>query len=175
MMNNTVEQQASDILLQKPFTVKAGDKEYTVARPTLATLAEVSSILSTMSTRAKPVDRTDIVREALGRAKDDVPRLALIAATLIIGGGNITYHTEHRESGRILGLFKRYEKVCVSNVQVLADELQRTASSEEMHRLVTAALSFQGVGFFLSTIISLSAAAVTAPTKSGTAATARGE
>lgn len=174
-MNNTVEQQASDILLQKPFTVKAGDKEYTVARPTLATLAEVSSILSTMSTRTKPVDRKDIVREALGRAKDDVPRLALIAATLIIGGGNITYHTERRESGRILGLFKRYEKVCVSNVQVLADELQRTASSEEMHRLVTAALSFQGVGFFLSTIISLGAADVTAPTKSETIATARGE
>lgn len=173
-MNNTIEQKAADVLLQKPITVKAGGKDYPVARPTLATLAEVSAVLSEME-KTRHAGEQDIVQEVLARAKADVPRLSLIAAILIIGGGNITYHTERREAGRIFGIFKRYEKVTVSNTQTLADELARTASPAEMHVLVTKALSFQGIGFFLSTIISLGAASVTQPTKSATAATAPGE
>ena len=174
MQRKTIEEKAGEVLLQKPLSVTIGEKKYQVARPTLATLAEVSTILSQMR-KVKNSKGQNIVQEVLVRAKDDVPQLSLIAATLIIGGGNITYHTERRASGRIFGLFKRYEKICVSNTQVLADELTRTASPEEMHRLVTAALSYQGVGFFLSTIISLGAASVTAPTKNATSATAPGD
>ena len=174
MQRKTIEEKAVEVLLQKKLSVTIGEKEYQVARPTLATLAEVSSILSEIRKIENPKEQ-DIVKEVLDRAKDDVPKLALIAATLIIGGGNITYHTERHKAGRILGLFPRYEKVTVSNTQTLADELARTASPVEMHRLVTKALSYQGVGFFLSTIISLGAASVTQPTKSGTAATAHGE
>ena len=174
MQRKTIEEKAAEVLLQKPLSVTIGGKEYQVAKPTLATLAEVSSILSQIR-KVENSKEQNIVQEVLARAKDDVPKLALIAATLIIGGGNITYHTERREIGRIFGIFKRYEKVTVNNAQTLAEELARTASPAEMHVLVTKALSYQGVGFFLSTIISLGAASVTAPTKSVTEATALGD
>lgn len=173
-MKGTAEQKSAAALLQKPFTITVGGKEYKVSRPTLATLAEVSSILSTID-KLGNVREGNVVQIALERAKVDVPKLTLIAATLIIGGGNITYHTEKRAVGRIWGIFKHYEKVSVSNTQTLAKELQRTASPEELHRLVTSALSYQGIGFFLSTIISLGAANILEPTKSETEVIARGE
>ena len=167
------EQRTAETILQKPFEVQAGGKTYTVARPTFGTLIELSPYVKRLP-NVSEVKKEDLVPYILSVAGRYGKIVAKIAALLIIGGQNITYHKVKRLKSKFL-CFKRYEYVMVSNVDELADELILTSSSEEMNRIINLAMGYQDIGFFLSTIISLSAANVLEPTRSETGATASGE
>lgn len=166
------EQRTAATILQKPLEVQAGGKTYQVARPTFGTLIEISRYVKQLP-KATGVKKKDVVPYILSVVGESGEIVAKIAALLIIGESNITYRTERRAKRRFL-CFKTYEKETVSNVDDLAGELMRTASPEEMDRIISQALSFQDIGFFLSTIISLGAANVLEPTRSETEATASG-
>lgn len=165
------EQRTAATILQKPLEVQAGGKTYQVARPTFGTLIEISRYVKQLP-KATGIKKQDVVPYILSIAGESGATIAKIAALLIIGESNITYHTERRVKRQFL-CFKTYEKTTTSNVDDLAAELTRTASPEEMNRIINEALSFQDIGFFLSTIISLGAANVLEPTR--TEATASGE
>ena len=167
------EQRTAETILQKPFEVQAGGKTYTVARPTFGTLIELSPYVKQLP-NVSDVKKEDLVPYILSVAGRYGKIVAKMAALLIIGGQNIAYHKVKRLKSRFL-CFKRYESVMVSNVDELADELIRTASPQEMNRIINQAMGYQDIGFFLSTIISLGAANVLEPTRSETGATASGE
>ena len=165
-----IEQKTAETILQKPFEVQAGGKTYAVARPTFGTLIELSPYVKQLP-NVTDVKKEDLVPYILSIAEKYGKIIAKMAALLIIGGQNIVYHKVKRLKSRFL-CFKRYENVMVSNVDELADELIRNASSEEMNRIINLAMGYQDIGFFLSTIISLSAANVLEATQ--TEATAFG-
>ena len=156
--NRTTEQAAAATLLQKPVTVKAGGREYAVARPTLATLAAVSALCSRI-TAPVILQSEDAVRHILATAETDAPLLARIAATLILGAPRPGW-------ARPLRLWR---------MRRLARRLLHTASCEETDTLITRALTHQRIGFFLSATASLGAANELRARKETTSATARGE
>lgn len=165
-----IEQKVADTLLQKPCLVKAGDKEYTVARPTLATLIEVSRYISQLPISDK-IEKDKIIPFVLANAKDSGTVLANIAAVLIIGAKNVEKVPEKRNKWH----FPWFKKAKESEVEKLSRELANNASCQEISSIIIAALSYHSIGFFLTTIISLSGANVSEETKSETEATARGE
>lgn len=166
-----IEQKVADTLLQKPCLVKAGDKEYTVARPTLATLIEVSRYISQLPISDK-IGKDGIIPFVLANAKDSGPVLANIAAVLIIGAKNMEKVPEKRNKWHFPWFKKKTKE---SEVEKLSRELINNASCQEISAIIIAALSYHSIGFFLTTIISLSGANVSEETKSETEATARGE
>lgn len=159
-MKENVESRTAETILQKPFVVRAGGKEYEVARPTPATLIEVSALVRRMGDPGR-MRKSDIVPYSLSVADRDYPLLLRVAATLIVGV---------RKPGRAAWLkwpFHRDER------KRIEDELRYGASPRELTEIVTSCLSFQDIGFFLSTIISLKEINVTRPTRKG--ATVSGE
>ena len=166
-----VEQKTAETILQKPLEVQAGGKTYQVARPTFGTLIEISQYVRKLPNTSE-VKKDDLVPYILSIAGENGKIVAKIAALLIIGSKNIMYHKEKRLKSKFL-CFKWYKNVPVCNVDELADELMQNASSKEMNNIINQTLGYQEIGFFLSTIISLSAANVLEPTK--TEVTASGE
>lgn len=166
-----VEQKTAETILQKPLEVQAGGKTYQVARPTFGTLIEISQYVRKLPNTSE-VKKDDLVPYILSIAGENGKIVAKIAALLIIGSKNIMYHKKKRLKSKFL-CFKWYENVPVCNVDELADELMQNASSKEMNNIINQTLGYQEIGFFLSTIISLSAANVLEPTK--TEVTASGE
>lgn len=168
-----LEQRTAETLLQKPLEVTIGDKTYEVAKPTFATLIEISQYVALLP-KDGDFDKNNIVPFILKNAKEYGSVLAEIAAVLILGAQNIKVVTGKRLKSHFLW-FKRYEKIQISNVQQLAHEIMMNASCEELSIIISQALSHQNIGFFLSTIISLSGANLSEPTKNATEATAHGE
>lgn len=154
---DTLEQKAAGTVLQEPFTVEAGGRTYRVARPTLATLAAMSALVSGIPSPGR-LPREDTVPYILAYAARDVPTLARVAATLILGAPRPGWK-------RILQKW---------SLRRLARELTYTASSEEMDILVTRALTHQNIGFFLAAIISLGGANELRARRETTGATASG-
>lgn len=152
-----MEQKAAGTVLQEPFTVEAGGRTYRVARPTLATLAAVSALVSGIPSPGR-IAKEDTVSYILAYAGRDAPVLAKVAATLILGAP--------RPGWRHL--------LQVRRIRRLSRKLMHTASSEEMDILVTRALTHQNIGFFLAAIISLGGANELKARKGQTEATASG-
>ena len=168
-----LEQRTAETLLQKPLEIVIGDKEYEVAKPTFATLIEVSRYIAKLP-KSESLDKNNVVPFILDNAEKYGNVLAEIAAVMILGAQNIKKVTAKRVKSRFLW-FKRYETVQISNVEQLAHEISMNASCEELSIIISQALSHQNIGFFLSTIISLSGANLSEPTKNATEATAHGE
>lgn len=163
-----VEEKSAEALLQKPYEVKVGDKTYNVAKPTLATLMEVSRFVS-MLPKSIETEQDNIIPCILSCASEYGRVLAKIAAILIIGIGKGDKCPQIEKNKKITWFWKKRK----SKVDILADEIINSASCEEISSIISGALSYQKIGFFLSTIISLSGANVSSPTK--TEATVRGE
>lgn len=167
------ENKTADTILQKPYEVEAGGKTYTIARPTLATLIEVSKYISGMP-KMEDMQKGDILPFVLSHAKDCGEAFGRIAATLIIGAANISEPNRKSVKPKLLG-FIRKSKKGNSNVDKLSRELTLNASMEEIFNIISAGLSYQKIGFFLNSIIFLSGANVLEKTKSETEVTASGD
>lgn len=168
-----LEERTADTILQKPIEVSIGDKKYKVAKPTLATLIEVSRYIAKLPNTGT-IEKKNIVPFILSNAKDCGLILANIAAVMIIGAQNIKKVAEKRKKWRFLW-FYRNETRQVSNVDLLSQEISNNLSCEDLNNIISQTLSHQSIGFFLSSIISLSGASVSEKTKDETKATAHGE
>lgn len=155
-----IEQKTANTILSKPITVDAGGKQYEVARPTIATLIEVSRCVAEL-TGYETIDKEKVVPFILTNAKDSGHVLARIAATLIVGVHDIEKISRKRKKIR----FRLFRRKYVSDIDKLSIELINNASSEELNEIISQALSYQQIGFFLSSIISLSGTSLTKPTK----------
>lgn len=159
-----LEQKAADTLLQKPIEVKVGTKTYEVAKPTLATLMEVSKYIA-MLPNAGTIDKEFIVPFILSNASNAGALLAKIAAVMIIGAQGIQKIAQKRKE-RVFRWFYRTYTETKSNVDVLGEEIANNVSCEELNTIISETLSHQRIGFFLSSIISLKGASVSEKTKS---------
>lgn len=102
-MTKTIEQRVSEAVLQKPKEVVIGDRTFTVAPPSTATLLLVSEGISLLPQVSLSKDK--IVEEVLFVAKD-CRVLGDIVATLILGCKHLT-EAVSVEKRRFFGLFKR--------------------------------------------------------------------
>lgn len=166
-----LEDRAAEALLQKPFELKIGNNVYKVAKPTLATLMEVSRYVS-MLPKSFHKDANDVVPYILANADKYGRVLASIAAVLIVGIGNGVKRPQIGKKPKIRWFWQKRK---ADKIEIIIDEIMNTASCEEISEIISGALSYQGIGFFLSTIISLSGASVSEKTKTETEATAPGE
>lgn len=166
-----LENRASEVILQKPLELKIGNNVYKVAKPTLATLIEVSKYVS-MLPKSEITDKENIVPYILSNASKYGQILASIAAVLIVGISRDTKLPENENKRKIRW---PWEKVKRNKIEIMTEEIINSASCEEISKIISGALSYQSIGFFLSTIISLSGANVTEKTKKETEATAPGE
>ena len=159
-----VEEKAADTILQKPIEVKVGSKTYEVAKPTLATLMEVSKYISLLPD-AGTIDKNDIVPFILSNASNAGAILAKIAAVLIIGAQGIQKIAQKRKKRAFLWFYRTCTET-KSNVDALSEEIAINVSCEELNGIISEALSHQSIGFFLSSIISLKGASISEKTKS---------
>lgn len=167
----SVEDKAAEVLLQKPLELKVGNNVYKIAKPTLATLMEVSRYVA-MLPKVEKIEQNEIITFVLSNANKYGRVLANIAAVLIVGIGKESKCRQNEKKGKIKWFWKKNKP---NKIELMADEIMNSASCEEICRLISGALSYQSIGFFLSTIISLGGANISERTKNETEATAPGE
>lgn len=167
----SVEDKAAEVLLQKPLELKVGNNVYKIAKPTLATLMEVSRYVA-MLPNIEKIEQKDAVSFVLSNANKYGRVLANIAAVLIVGIGNKSKCRQNEKKRKIKWFWQQRKP---NKIELMSDEIMNSASCEEVCMIISGALSYQKIGFFLSTIISLGGANISERTKNETGATAPGE
>ena len=153
-MNKTIEQQVSDTILQQPTEIQVGEKKYSVAPPSIATLILVSKEISKLPKITVDKDE-DILAASLSMAKD-CGIIGRIAATLILGAKNCkdkTIHVPKKKTKRILwGLipvtWDSYEEQTHSTVDELAKELLEQMTPREINNTIARILQGMQIGDF---------------------------
>lgn len=139
-MNNT-EQKVAETLLELPKVITIGGVDYSIAPPTIGTLAMMSAEISKLD--AEGTDIQGIIK----RAESNADILTRIGAIVILGAKVI------KQKG---------EKELI----LLADRLSSDASVVELAGLVTTALDTLDISGFFVLTTSLKGASILKPTKS---------
>ena len=174
----TTEQKVSDTILQKPLEVSVGDRKYTAAPASTATLILVSETISLLP-HAK-LDPERLVEDSLSIAKDCRP-LGEIAAILLLGAKNLKETVKVRqkvEKRRLFGLVKVTETIEIERVidrkAELATELLDDLSPRELNNLVVSLLQKMELGDFFGLTTFLTEINLLRPTKVENETTASG-
>lgn len=174
----TTEQKVSDTILQKPIEVSVGDRKYTAAPASTATLILVSETISLLP-HAK-LDPERLVEDSLSIAKDCRP-LGEIAAILLLGAKNLKETVKVRqkvEKRRLFGLVKVTETIEIERVidrkAELATELLDDLSPRELNNLVVSLLQKMELGDFFGLTTFLTEINLLRPTKVENETTASG-
>lgn len=174
----TTEQKVSDTILQKPIEVSVGDRKYTAAPASTATLILVSEAISLLP-HAK-LDPERLVEDSLSIAKDCRP-LGEIAAILLLGAKNLKETVKVRqkvEKRRLFGLVKVTETIETERVidrkAELATELLDDLSPRELNNLVVSLLQKMELGDFFGLTTFLTEINLLRPTKVENETTASG-
>lgn len=130
-MTRTIEQRVGEAVLQKPKEVVIGDRTFTVAPPSTATLLLVSEGISLLPQVSLNKDK--IVEEVLFVAKD-CRVLGDIAATLILGSKHLT-EAVSVEKKRFFGLFKHTTSKTIDRKAELAEWLLAELSPTQLYKL----------------------------------------
>lgn len=139
-MNNT-EQKVAETLLELPKAITIGCTEYSIAPPTIGTLAMISAEISKLDG-----DATDI-QGIIKRAQENVDILTRIGAIIILGAKEV------KSKGQ-------------KELILLADRLSLDASVGEIANLITMALDSLDISGFFVLTTSLKGASILKPTKS---------
>lgn len=148
-----VESIIADTILQNPKKIALGGKEYEIARPTTATLIEVSKYIASLPDIPEPKDEASTIVHAFAYACD-CSFIGDICAILILGKKNLK-GTKEVVRSRLFGLIKKRITVEVDRQKELAQELLENCSNKELHDLISDCLGMQNVAFFLSITDSL--------------------
>lgn len=176
-MGQTIEQKAAQTILQQPEEIVVGDKTYTVAPPSVATLILVSGAVSRL-----PHIRLDdkrVLEETLSVAKD-CTELGDIAAILILGAKHINDIEERRQMQKkrhLWGLFHTSQTVVVAETKKerLSRELLEELTPGDLYRLIIKIIQKMQVGDFFGLTTFLTEINLMHPTKVETEATASGQ
>lgn len=163
-MAETIEQKVAEAVLQKPIEITVGEKKFSIAPPSVATLILVSEAVSKMP--HFKLDPSKVVEEALSVAKDCRP-LGDILATLILGARHVderrvVVKPVRKEHRFFFGLI-RWESMKMQSVEVsskddLAEELLLTLSPGDLYLLLAQILTkmqiqdFFGLTTFLTEV-----------------------
>ena len=174
----TTEQKVSDTILQKPIEVSVGDRKYTAAPASTATLILVSEAISLLP--PAKLDPERLVEDSLSIAKDCRP-LGEIAAILLLGAKNLKETVKVRqkvEKRRFFGLVKVTETIETERVidrkAELATELLDDLSPRELNNLVVSLLQKMELGDFFGLTTFLTEINLLRPTKVENETTASG-
>lgn len=153
-MAQTLEQKVANTILQKATKIKIGDKEYTAAPPSVATLILVSEAVSHLP--QFDLDGEKIASSVLQTAKD-CRLFGDIAAILLLGARNITEVVTERQTRtkrRLWGLWNQKQTVSVTRevnrVTELSKELLETLSPSELQTVIASILSQMELGDFFA-------------------------
>ena len=150
----TIEQIVADAVMQKPLgTFSIGGREYSIDRPRLATLVEVSALISQIPQVNLDANIENQAMEVLRVAKD-CRILADIAAVIILG---VKHTTEERITEKIRRFgpikIKYTETVKVNLRKELADKLLLEMSPRDLADLISATLQNQQLSAFFGVMI----------------------
>jgi hypothetical protein len=129
----TIESQTADTILQSPKKISIGGKEYEIARPNIATLIEVSKLISTAP---EIPNSEDTLVKSLAIAQD-AGVLTEILALLIVG---------HKKSNSLLSYHRKIKR------KKLSKEICNELDTKEILDAIAELLKDMEVGFFLSII-----------------------
>lgn len=178
----TAERRVADAVLQKKMKVTVGDRDFEVARPTIATLYEVSAIVSELAdveADRMPDNMQDIITGALGMAHH-APVHAAALAMLILGAREQGYVEEVKTTetaaakpsllGRMVsgkGMVETVEQV--DRFEELRSFLLYNGSPSEIQTALVQILGTNAeTPFFFQTTVFLKGARMTAPTRETT-------
>lgn len=174
-----MEEKVAETILQKSSEITIGDKTYSVAPPTTATLILASEAVSRLPKVV--LDPQKVVEESLSVAKD-CRVLGDIAAIMILGARNLTEVKKVREKQEkryLFGLIRRSKEVEVERVidkkAELSQELLETYSPRALNMIVGALLHKMELGDFFAITTFLIEINLLRPTKVETEATASGQ
>jgi hypothetical protein len=148
----TIEEKVAEAILQKTIEITVGDKIYTAAPPSTATLILASEAISQLP--RVTLDPNNLVEESLSIAKD-CRVLGDIVAIFILGAKNLTEEVKKRvvkEKYLLGGLIKRkYEveqNVIIDRKAELSKELLENLTPGELHSLTANLLQKMDLGDF---------------------------
>lgn len=133
----TIESQTADTILQSPKKISIGGKEYEIARPNIATLIEVSKLISTAP---KIPNSEDALVKSLAIAQD-AGVLTEILALLIVG---------YKKSNSLLSYYRKIKRKIKR--KKLSIEICNELNNKEILDAIVELLTDMEVGFFLSII-----------------------
>lgn len=164
--SRTTERKVADTILQRPFQVTVGNKTYTVAPPSTATLILASAAISELP--AVTLDAADMVGEAFRTAKD-CRGIGLIIATLILGAKavNAPVRLTIRRDHYILNRFRVWRKEYYNTTrgEMLAQELLEDLTPRQLQQLLADLLKRMEIGDFFGVTTFLLGLNVTRETK----------
>jgi hypothetical protein len=135
-----IESKVAETVLQKPVEITIGDKTYTVAPPSIATLILVSEAVSKLP--QQKLDTANAVSESLYIARH-CSVVGEIAAILILGAKGLA-----GERKKYFGL----KKEIVDLKSELAGKILEELGPEQLNDVLGNILSKMGTAFFLGTI-----------------------
>lgn len=144
----TVENKTAETILQTPIKIEVGGRTFNVARPTTATLIEVSKLISLLP--AVRLEEKNFIYESLSIAKD-CSIIGQIAATLILGISKETHLPFEKESG-IKWLKLRSTK---NRYKELARDILLTLSPQELEEVIVEILKGMEIKSFFQVTTSL--------------------
>lgn len=176
-MEKTIEAKVAETVLQTAEEITVGDKTYTIAPPSIATLILASEAVSRLP--HVKLDDNKLVEETLSIAKD-CRELGNLAAILILGAKRINDPIESSRTERkrhLWGLFHttRTIKETATAKEQLCRELLEDMTPREIHNLTAQLLSKMQVGDFFGFTTFLTEINLLRPTKVETEATASGQ
>lgn len=170
-MDKTIEQKVAETILQKATEVKVGDKTYSVAPPTTATLILVSEAVSQLP--HLKLDEKNIVGEVLSVAKD-CRVLGDVAAILILGAKGLTETVTRRR--HVFWPFNRIEVTeTIDRKAELSREILDNCSPSELHNIIANLLGGLDLGDFFGLTTFLTEVNLLRQTKVETETTASGQ
>lgn len=175
----TLEEKAAATILQTPVEVKVGDKTYTTAPPSTATLILASEAVSRLPRVVLNPD--NVVEECLSIAKD-CQALGDIVAIFILGARHLkeTVTVQRKREKRYLwGLIKRHVVEEVKEVRDRKAELAKTLLEDltpaELYNLTVSVLQRMNLTDFFGLTTFLIEVNLTRQTKVETGVTAPGQ
>lgn len=154
-MNSTVEQQVASAILQKEDQViEVGGRKYYFGKPSVATIIEISALISRLPDVRTDIKDSDISVEVLRVAKDSKV-LGEIVAMLILGAKKVK-----EEKGRRWWNFKRR-----SDFSFLSENILLELDAAELSSIIIENLTNLRLGNFFAITASLAGANAIKPTK----------
>lgn len=172
-----IETRVAQTILQQTEEMTIGDKTYTIAPPSVATLILASEVVSHLP--HVHLDEDKVVEETLSIAKD-CRELGDLLAILILGAKHINDKTERRETQRkrhLWGLFHTTRTTTITETakEALSRELLENVTPRALHNAVAKILFKMQVGDFFGLTTFLTEINLMRPTKVEAEATASGQ
>lgn len=168
-MSDNIEKKVAQTILQQPTEVRVGDKTYSVAPPSVATIIMVSQYVALLP--AIEMREEKLIEDILAHAKD-CAALGDIVATLLLGAKNCKEVVERRvvvKEPCFFGLFHRKREVVTTEVvdrkAIVAKELLEEMGATELYQLVTHILGTLQLADFFGLTTFLCEINLTKPTK----------